>query len=44
MSKNYITDNQVIKFCSIKGIKLTLKHFDRDSNSFIDDVVFDKSF
>ena len=34
----------VIKFCSIKGIKLTLKHFDRDSNSFIDDVVFDKSF
>ena len=33
----------VIKFCSIKGIKLTLKHFDRDSNSFIDDVVFDKS-
>lgn len=31
----------VIKFCSIKGIKLTLKHFDRDSNSFIDDVVFD---
>lgn len=33
----------VIKFCSIRGIKLTLKHFDRDSNSFIDDVVFDKS-
>lgn len=31
----------VIKFCSIKGVKLTLKHFDRDSNSFIDDVVFD---
>lgn len=31
----------VIKFCSINGIKLTLKHFDRDSNGFIDDVVFD---
>lgn len=31
----------VIKYCSINGIKLTLKHFDRDSNSFIDDIVFD---
>lgn len=31
----------VIKYCSINGIKLTLKHFDRDSNSYIDDVVFD---
>lgn len=31
----------IIKFCSINGTKLTLKHFDRDSNSYIDDVVFD---
>lgn len=31
----------IIKFCSLNGIKLTLKHFDRDSNSYIDDVVFD---
>lgn len=31
----------IIKYCSINGIKLTLKHFDRDSNSYIDDVVFD---
>ena len=31
----------VIKYCSIRNLKLTLKHFDRDSNSYIDDVVFD---
>ena len=31
----------VIKYCSIRNVKLTLKHFDRDSNSYIDDVVFD---
>ena len=31
----------IIKYCSIRNIKLTLKHFDRDSNSYIDDVVFD---
>lgn len=31
----------ITKFCSINGIKLTLKHFDHDSNSYIDDVVFD---
>ena len=36
-----LTPATVIKFCSIRGIKLTLKQFDRDSNSFIDDVVFD---
>lgn len=31
----------IIKFCSINGIKLTLKHFDRETNIYIDDVVFD---
>ena len=31
----------VIKYCAFRNIKLPLKHFDRDSNSYIDDVVFD---
>lgn len=31
----------VIKYCSIRNVKLTLKHFDRCSNNYIDDVVFD---
>lgn len=31
----------VIKYCSIRNVKLTLKHFDRGSNNYIDDVVFD---
>jgi len=31
----------VIKYCSIRNVKLTLKHFDRATKNYIDDVVFD---